>query len=176
MLKRILSTALALVLCFTLALPAFAAGKTTVVIHYQQAKDNVLDWNLWLWADGGNGSVYLFNGEDAFGKVATHELNGDIKKLGFIVRTDNWDKDVAEDRFVEVANGKVEIWLKSGDATIYTSNPDGDTAVQPTAMPKTGMGGASEPVQNTNSLFAAAAVLAIVLTASYVVLRKKKFN
>jgi hypothetical protein len=177
MLKRLLSMVLVLALCLTLAVPAFAAeGKTTVIIHYQPAKDNTLDWNMWLWGDGKEGAAFLFNGEDAFGKVATHELNGTFAKLGLIVRTDDWDKDVAEDRFADVVDGKVEIWLVSGDAKVYTSNPQGGAVKAPAAMPKTGMGGTSEPIQSMSVIYAVVAAMALVLSGAYVVVRKKRYN
>jgi len=119
MLKRLLSMVLVLALCLTLAVPAFAAeGKTTVIIHYQPAKDNTLDWNMWLWGDANEGGAFLFNGEDAFGKVATHELEGTFAKLGLIVRTDAWEKDGADDRFADIVDGKVEGWLVGGVAKV----------------------------------------------------------
>jgi len=169
---------LAILLCFTLllALPTmvFASEETTVIIHYKPAADNTLDWNLWIWPDGGEGSVYHFDGEDDFGKVATVKLSGNHTKVGFIVRTDAWEKDVDADRFVEVSGGSAEIWLLSGDATIYTSNPDGGEtaeATTPEAMPKTGMGGTSQ----SSYVWSLTALLLIAL-ASFFFIRKQRVS
>ncbi|VXB54247.1 Pullulanase, type I [Exiguobacterium sp. 8H] len=135
----------AVVLTFALILSMFPMptsaldkGKSTlVVVHYQEAPDNEKDWNLWLWANGPDyfpNKGFTFNGEDAFGKVAAYEFPVDSpEKIGLIVRTDNWDKDKGSenDRFITsdmIQDGVAEVWIKSGDPTIYTSNPDGETA------------------------------------------------
>ena len=114
---------------------ALEKGKSTlVVIHYQEAPDNQKDFNLWLWANGPDyfpNKGFAFNGEDAYGKVAAYEFPVDSpEKIGLIVRTDNWDKDKGSesDRFITsdmIKDGVAEVWIKSGDPKIYTSNPDG---------------------------------------------------
>ncbi|MGG1572062.1 type I pullulanase [Fictibacillus sp. NRS-1165] len=102
-----------------------AGGKTKVTIHYQAAKDNTKDWNLWVFPEGGEGKAYPFTGEDKFGKVAEIELSGAYKKVGFIVRTDSWEKD-GGDRFIDIAAGEGEVWVKAGDGNTYTEPPDGE--------------------------------------------------
>ena len=103
-----------------------AAGTTTLVVHYQRADQNYQPWNLWLWSAGLDGKAYVFNGEDKFGKVATYELPGSFNSVGLIVRTDNWEKDINEDRFItNFVDGYAEIWLYSGDPKIYTEAPEG---------------------------------------------------
>mgnify|MGYP000206362682 CR=1 FL=1 len=112
--------------------PVSAEQSTKLTIHYKAAENNTKDWNLWIWSEGGEGETYPFNGEDGFGEFATVELRGDHQKVGFIVRTDEWDKDVAEDRFIEgIVGGEAEIWLVSGDPTIYTA-PQGTSAEKKT--------------------------------------------
>jgi hypothetical protein len=132
---------MAMVLVFVLALgtvvafpskPVSAERSTKLTIHYKPAENNTKDWNLWIWPEGKEGQAYPFNGEDGFGQVATVELSGDHQKVGFIVRTDDWDKDVAEDRFIEgIVGGEAEIWLISGDPTIYTAPQDGSAEISP---------------------------------------------
>lgn len=101
------------------------ANTTKVVIHYQEAPNNAKNWNLWVWPEGGEGKVYDFTGEDAFGKVAEIEIPTNTKRVGFIVRTDTWEKD-GEDRWIDIQNGEGEVWIKSGDNTVYNEPPDGE--------------------------------------------------
>ncbi|MFD2670849.1 type I pullulanase [Marinicrinis sediminis] len=99
-----------------------AEAQTQVTIHYQAAEGSTQDWNLWVWPKGGDGAAYPFTGTDAFGQVAEITLNGDHTSVGFIVRTDDWEKDIDEDRFIEdILGGEAEIWLIGGDSTVYTS-------------------------------------------------------
>jgi pullulanase len=169
---------LSLVLLLALPSMAFAAEETTVTIHYKAASDNVLDWNLWIWADGVDGAAHLFDGEDSFGQVATVTLSGSHSEVGFIVRTDNWDKDIADDRFITVTDGKAEIWLISGDPTVYTSNPDGETesseGTAPSAMPKTGMGGTS--IKDTTYTWSIISFLVVIAAASVLFVRRRQLN
>ncbi|MFY9526988.1 MAG: pullulanase-associated domain-containing protein, partial [Limnochordia bacterium] len=110
------------VLCSPLA--AFGADEeiTTVRIHYHRPDGDYEPWNLWIWTPDQDGRAYEFDDEDAFGKVATIELPGRHERVGFIVRTDDWQKDVSADRFIEEFHrGAAEIWLVSKDPTIYTA-------------------------------------------------------
>ncbi|RLQ95565.1 type I pullulanase [Falsibacillus albus] len=98
---------------------------TKIIIHYQEAPDNQKDWNLWVWPEGGDGAKYDFTGEDAYGKVAEVEVSGIHQKIGFIVRTDSWDKD-GGDRWIDTSSGVGEVWVKAGDDQTYTAPPDGE--------------------------------------------------
>ncbi|KSU84407.1 pullulanase [Fictibacillus enclensis] len=102
-----------------------SSGKTKVTIHYKPSEGNTKDWNLWVFPEGGEGKAYPFTGEDKFGKLAEIELDGTYKKVGFIVRTDSWEKD-GGDRFIDIAGGEGEVWVKSGDDNTYTEPPDGE--------------------------------------------------
>jgi len=104
---------------------ASAADSTKITIHYQPAPNDTKEWGLWIFPEGGEGKPYTFTGEDQFGKVAEVELPGTYDKVGFIVRTESWEKD-GGDRFVSVENGEGEVWVKSGDEHTYTSPPDGE--------------------------------------------------
>ncbi|AJD92663.1 pullulanase [Jeotgalibacillus malaysiensis] len=98
---------------------------STLIVHYEEAPESTQDWNLWVWPEGGEGQVHEFTGEDEFGKIATVDLEGSHNRIGFIVRTDAWEKD-GDDRWAETEAGVAEVWIKSGDDTIYTSPPDGE--------------------------------------------------
>ena len=118
----------ALVSDFTPVTDAYAAGSTKVTFHYQRTDGEYDDWDLWVWPEGGDGGAVAFTGSDSYGKIATYEVNSDVSEVGFIVRKggDSWsDKDISDDRKITIENGVAEVWLKQGDATIYTSVPDG---------------------------------------------------
>ncbi|ETI67845.1 pullulanase, type I [Neobacillus vireti LMG 21834] len=99
---------------------------TKVKIHYQPKAGDTKDWNLWVWGDGKEGKVYPFTGQDKFGKVADVELDGDFNRVGFIVRTDAWEKDGGDRIIDQIWYGTDEVWIKNGDDKVYTSPPDGE--------------------------------------------------
>lgn len=101
------------------------AASSTLVVHYQRPDGDYADWNVWAWADSGDGKAFEFEYDDSFGKVAVIQLVGGAKQAGFIIRTDNWDKDVAEDRFVEFTDGVAEVWVTSGESDFDTTAPAG---------------------------------------------------
>ena len=113
----------------------------TVTIHYNRPDGEYAPWNMWTWVaagecaggpcDSGLSNPTEFNGDDAYGKSLTFTVKDPgIAKMGFIVRTNAWAKDPDGDRFLELpVKGNLEVWLKSGDSTIYTSDPRGRTLV-----------------------------------------------
>lgn len=105
---------------------------TKVKIHYQPKAGDTKDWNLWVWGEGKEGKVYPFTGEDKFGKVADVEIDGDFNRVGFIVRTDSWEKDGGDRIIDNIWNGTEEVWVKAGDDKVYTSPPDGEYRELPT--------------------------------------------
>lgn len=112
-------------LIFNPGLQTIAQGKKTVIVHYAKAPGAAQDWNLWMWPFKEEGKAYPFTDKDEFGQIAKVTFDTDTNKIGFIVRTDDWQKDIGEDRFITNfdANGTAEVWLKGGDAKIYTSKP-----------------------------------------------------
>ena len=97
-------------------------GKTKIIIHYAKEPSSDLKWNMWIWPDKKDGSKFDFTEKDAFGQVCVAEFDGEYNKVGFIVRTDEWEKDTPDDRFIEdFNNGVGEVWLKGGDSKIYYS-------------------------------------------------------
>ncbi|MCX8130214.1 MAG: type I pullulanase [Clostridia bacterium] len=96
-------------------------GKTTVKIHYYRADGDYSKWNVWMWADGVEGKAYNFTEEDEYGTSTNVVLPVEAKKVGFIVRTNDWKKDIDKDRNIDVKNGLAEVWLVSGDENTYTS-------------------------------------------------------
>lgn len=135
--KRI--TALLAVFCLLFAFfPELSiradAGKTEITVHYQESDGNEKDWNLWVWAESLDGHVQPFTGEDEFGKVAHFTLDGTYERVGFIVRTDAWEKD-GGDRWIEgIEDGKAEVWVMSGDDEVYYSEPSNEPVIKKASM------------------------------------------
>lgn len=110
---------------------AVSNSKTTeIIIHYKEKLGNTKDWNLWLWGENANGTSYQFTGEDEFGKYAKIKIDGDYNRVGFIVRTNEWEKD-GGDRWIEnIKDGRTEVWILSGDEKVYNSKPSSDLSIQ----------------------------------------------
>ncbi|HDR3343379.1 TPA: type I pullulanase [Bacillus cereus] len=110
---------------------AVSNSKTTeIIIHYKEKLGNTKDWNLWLWGENANGTSYQFTGEDEFGKYAKIKIDGDYNRVGFIVRTNEWEKD-GGDRWIEnIKDGRAEVWILSGDEKVYNSKPSSDLSIQ----------------------------------------------
>ncbi|MGE7935544.1 type I pullulanase [Bacillus paramycoides] len=110
---------------------AVSNSKTTeIIIHYKEKSGNTKDWNLWIWGENANGKSYEFNGEDEFGKYAKIKIDGDYNRVGFIIRTNEWEKD-GGDRWIEnIKDGRAEIWVLSGDEKVYDSKPSSELSIQ----------------------------------------------
>ena len=105
-----------------------ATGDKSLTVHYVRYDDEYDPWNLWLWAEGQEGSVYEFSETDDFGVVAyaTIPNSSDSASIGIIVRTNDWEKDVSEDRFISNfdSSGHAEVWLVQGESEIYFEIPE----------------------------------------------------
>ncbi|MEY9963576.1 pullulanase-type alpha-1,6-glucosidase [Streptacidiphilus sp. MAP12-16] len=104
-----------------------ASSRTYAVVHYHRADGDYSNWNLYAWGDiaDGEGTTWPaghpFIGRDAFGAFAYVKLKPGASTVGFIVEN-NGTKDGAADRSINLsATG--EVWVNSGDATTYTSDP-----------------------------------------------------
>jgi len=117
--------------------PASASTPSTVTIHYNRPDGVYTDWNMWVWFPGSTSAEQakhgladtrnLFTGSDSYGKVLTLNLTdmASVKKIGFIVRKDDWTKDIGSDRFITTfdSSGNAEIWLRSNIEKVYTAVP-----------------------------------------------------
>ena len=120
--KRVLSLLLA-ALIVAAFVPLAQSSPVTVTIHYHRDDGDYEKWNIWSWVT--DGSAYPFTDEDKFGMIAEITLdNPNNAPVGFIVRTDSWEKDVQEDRFIDLAKGS-EIWVFSGESEFYYEAPPG---------------------------------------------------
>jgi len=110
---------------------AISNSKTTeVIIHYKEKTGNTKDWNLWVWGENANGKSYEFTGEDEFGKYAKIKIDGDYSRVGFKVRTNEWEKDGGDHWVENIRDGRAEVWILSGDEKVYNSKPSSDLSIQ----------------------------------------------
>jgi len=137
--KMILFLSLSLFLFTITAFQVKAANAETLIIHYFRFDASYSNWSLWLWENQpspGEGSRFNFTGEDDFGKVLTLTLDGsileDATRVGFIVSTPSWEKDVAQDRFINLSNanelGEIHVYLIQSDQNVYYDIDDADTS------------------------------------------------
>jgi len=118
--------------------PSLAAANHHVTIHYQRYDDTYSPWNVWMWCDGANGSVFEFTkvggnyATDDFGTYGSWDINctNPTDKVGFIIRTNAWAKDPDMDRYIESASftpiegvNTASIWVKTGSPFIWTKEP-----------------------------------------------------
>ncbi|MEU8220709.1 pullulanase-type alpha-1,6-glucosidase [Micromonospora taraxaci] len=128
----------------TVGTPPQGRSREWAVVHYQRPAGGYDDWGLYAWGDIDPGYVtewpkgQPFAGEDSYGRFAWVKLKPGATSVGFVVVDKDGDKDVAQDRSIDVtATG--EVWLKQGDPVVYptrqaaTGEPDPpveeDTAV-----------------------------------------------
>ena len=111
-----------------------ATVENSVIIHYFRDDGDYAKWWLWLWAEGKAGSDYKFTYSDDYGGISVTPISTFFAsaaggKIGLIVRDADWNKDVGEDRFLELDNltadekGNYEVWLYTEVATIYEEKP-----------------------------------------------------
>lgn len=94
-------------------------GEVLVRIHYHREDGKYEPWLMWLWAEGKDGSDNYFTGTDDFGVYLEYTATPDVTSLGFIVKTESWDKDVSEDQFISlegVTGGTMDVYIESGVA------------------------------------------------------------
>lgn len=115
-------------------------AEVTTVRFYYHRNDNTdgtyscyQNYRVYIWdpINGGAGKFYDFDKYNSYGVFKDIVLdekfpNVDVTRLGFLITTESWNKDVSEDRFVdisEVDHGGVQtLYLRTGDAKIF-DNP-----------------------------------------------------
>ena len=106
--------------------PQPGAARDYAVVHYQRPDGDYDGWGVHVWGDVNEPDVTWTTpkplaGEDEYGRFAWVKLAPNASQVGFIVhKGDTKDPDGSPDRFFDPQQTP-EIWLKSGDATVYTS-------------------------------------------------------
>jgi alpha-amylase len=117
---------------------------TTAVIHYNRTDGDYAAWGLHLFGDGlapGEATAEWtnatpFEATDGYGALHRIGIADDTKRVGFIVHRrppgDPNVKDTDPDRFF-IPLATPEIWLRQGDARIYSCAAANDSCVVPSA-------------------------------------------
>jgi len=129
--------ALMMTIFITSNVDVHAEEASKIVVHYFRFDQDYNDWSLWLWQskpNSGEGEQVDFNGTDSYGVYYENELVDTnlegATEVGIIVRTDDWGKDVGQDRFIDMTNpngsGEVHVYLVQNDPNIYYSVEEAD--------------------------------------------------
>ena len=120
--KRIESLVLAVMMVFSFAfgvinpsITARAEGGVTIKLHYNRPDGDYEPWRVWFWEEGSEGADYFFEEENGE-QVATMEVSPGVTSVGFIIRTEAWNKDVNADQFIDIAevtSGTVHVYVES---------------------------------------------------------------
>jgi len=109
-----------------------AQETNTLIVNYHRFDGNYSGWSLWLWQNRpnpGDGQNVPF--DQFHDQTGSRQLVFDIEgshlegatEAGVIVRQSDWTKDVGQDLFIDLtspdSNGVVEVFLVSGDPTVY---------------------------------------------------------
>lgn len=121
--KRLTGLGLAVMMVFTVVFSVMSAPVTAradegavIKLHYNRPDGEYAPWRVWFWADGAEGGDYYFEETDGE-QVATMNVSPGVTRVGFIVRTEDWTKDVDKDQFIEipeVISGTVHIYVEAG--------------------------------------------------------------
>lgn len=111
----------------------FADEMITVRFHYTRDDSAYDNWTMWVWNNNdasGKGYDFTVSGSEA---IAEYSCPVGTEKVGFIVKgKKNWDKDVKDDRFVEVKNmtagSVVDIFVKTGTSEFTSEVASNTTA------------------------------------------------
>jgi pullulanase len=116
--------------CFTLELfqTSFAQGlpENVARIHYQRSDGAYEGFTLHVWEDTTDEVTWeeglAIAGQDDYGVYWDVTLAEGAERIGFIIHKGE-EKDPGPDMFLVVSQHGREVWIKSGDETIYTSPP-----------------------------------------------------
>ena len=120
--KRVFALLIAMVMVITTIATAlgnpnsYLADELTLKLHYNRPDGDYAAWSVWFWEEGGEGKDYPFAEENG-DMVATYTVPAGATSIGYIVRTQDWGKDIAEDQFIDVAayvSGTIHVYVESG--------------------------------------------------------------
>ena len=111
-------------------------GYNQVTFYWSYPGNNYENCDMWIWWGDVAGKGYVFHECEYGAKVVVNVPEG-ISEVGFIVRRDcsqpggsSWGsatKDYEQDRFAVIEGKETFVYLKTGDASQYTSTDGGKT-------------------------------------------------
>jgi len=105
-------------------LPAQASEEDTVIrFHYHRPDGEYEKWSLWTWEDSRNGvdNQFVEGDDEVYFELVAYP---DTRRVGFIVRTQEWEKDVTEDRFISLKK------IISGTFDVYIEHDEYDVRIE----------------------------------------------
>ncbi|GGM58699.1 1,4-alpha-glucan branching enzyme [Micromonospora sonchi] len=105
------------------------SSRDWLVVHHQRPDGDYADWGLYAWGDIDPEYATQwpqgqpFAGTDAYGRFAWVKLKPGAKSVGFLVVDADGNKDVENDRTVDVTQTG-EVWVKQGDPATYPSREE----------------------------------------------------
>ncbi|WP_431727459.1 pullulanase-type alpha-1,6-glucosidase [Verrucosispora sp. TAA-831] len=120
----------------TVGTPPTGASRDWLVVHHHRPDGDYDDWGLYAWGD--IDPAYAtewpqgrpFTGTDSYGRFAWVKLKPGAKSVGFLVVDADGNKDVENDRTVDVTRTG-EVWVKQGDPATYPSREEAAGAPAP---------------------------------------------
>lgn len=95
--------------------PVLADEGVVIKLHYHREDGDYAPWDVWMWEEGKEGAGYAFAEEDGQ-MVATMQTTPGTTSVGFIVRTEDWSKDIDADQYIDISE------MVSGTAHIYVES------------------------------------------------------
>ena len=98
-------------------------------INYKREDKKHMDWDMWVFGEGLDGSAKKFSEEvDGFAQA---KFSLPLNQITIITRPGDWSSQ-EQDRVVKVAEEEksVEVWFLSGDETTYYERPSEDKPVE----------------------------------------------
>lgn len=122
--KRVKSFVMALLMLITAfsgivvnQLPVLADEGPVIRFHFHRGDDNYSGWSVWMWEDGKDGADYELKDENGE-MITTMNVTPGATQVGFIVRTQEWEKDFDGDQYIDISemvSGTVDIYVESGE-------------------------------------------------------------
>ena len=95
----------------------------TYNIHYYRYDNEQLNWDLWIWLDGKEGSAYEFK-PDLVDGFAVAEVKSTATKVNVIPRTKGVWNAQEDAKVIQIKEGKsIDVWIASR-YTIYYSRSE----------------------------------------------------
>ena len=95
--------------------PESVGQKTRLVVHYKPAKADD-QRGVYVWGTSTDGTDitatnHPFTGTDCWGKVATLDFDGEFTDFGFIITTEDWNKNGGDRKATVNKTGTAEVWI-----------------------------------------------------------------
>lgn len=106
-----------------------ASGLNKYIVNYKREDSTHMDWDMWVWGNGIDGSAYSFTSEEDGYAKGVIELP--ISEISIITRPKSWDSQEVERKVImPEGQNEVEVWMIQGDDTVYFEKPTSKPALR----------------------------------------------